>query len=139
MKTFLRFLENSARFLGSFCIIALLFFTLILEIVILPDIPGESSAIDWSTFFILLIWLLILLLLYLLVTRSLIINLLLIPIIYLWGTMLFTQLFTQFKSSYTIMDILTSVVGVSVCLIGFIVTILRNKALFFKWRFKKGS
>ena len=134
MKTFLRLLENSARFLGSFCIIALLFFTFILEIVILPDIAGESSAIDWSTFFILLIWLLILLLLYLLVTRSLIINLLLIPIIYLWGTMLFRQ----FKSSYTIMDILTSVVGVSVCLIGFIVIILRNKALFFKWRFKKG-
>lgn len=135
MKTFLRFLESLARILGSFCLIALLFFTSIIEAVILPDIPGESSPIDWDTFFILLIWLLILLLLYLLVTRSLIINLLLIPIIHLWGILLFAQ----FRSPNTIIDILTSATGLIVCLIGFIVTLLRNRALFFKWRVKKES
>lgn len=139
MKTFLRFSENFARFLGSFCLIALLFLTFMLEVFALPGLPDKSSLIDWNTIFILLIWLLILLLLYLFVTRSLIINLLLIPIIYLWGTMLFTQLYTQFKSSYTIMHILTSVIGVSVYLIGFIITIFRNRVVFFKWCVKKES
>lgn len=128
MKTFRRFSECLARILGGFCLITLLFFTFIFEAVILPDIPGESSPIDWNTFFILLIWLLILLLLYLLVTQSLVINFLLIPIIYLWGILLFAQ----FRSPNTIIDILTLATGLIICLIGFIVTLLRHRALLFK-------
>ena len=85
MKKFQKYLLMFIRILGSLGLIMLLFFTFCLEVFLLPDIKGEPSLVDWQTFFVLLGWIVALLLLYLWIAKSLIINLLLIPMGGLWG------------------------------------------------------
>ncbi len=130
MKKFQKYLLMFIRILGSLGLIMLLFFTFCLEVFLLPDIKGEPSLVDWQTFFVLLGWIVALLLLYLWIAKSLIINLLLIPMGGLWGRMLYAQLNS---GDSTIQELLLTNTGLIVCLIGFVFTIIKNREQCFKW------
>lgn len=130
MKKFQKYLLMFIRILGSLGLIMLLFFTFCLEVFLLPDIKGEPSLVDWQTFFVLLGWIVALLLLYLWIAKSLIINLLLIPIGGLWGRMLYAQLNS---GDSTIQELLLTNTGLIVCLIGFVFIIIKNREQCFKW------
>lgn len=135
MKKFQKYLLMFIRILGSLGLIMLLFFTFCLEVFLLPDIKGEPSLVDWQTFFVLLGWIVALLLLYLWIAKSLIINLLLIPMGGLWGRMLYAQLNS---GDSTIQELLLTNTGLIVCLIGFVFTIIKNREQCFKW-YNKGA
>lgn len=130
MKKFQKYLLMFIRILGSLGLIMLLFFTFCLEVFLLPDIKGEPSLVDWQTFFVLLGWIVALLLLYLWIAKSLIINLLLIPMGGLWGRMLYAQLNS---GDSTIQELLLTNTGLIVCLIGFVFIIIKNREQCFKW------
>lgn len=130
MKKFQKYLLMFIRILGSLGLIMLLFFTFCLEVFLLPDIKGEPSLVDWQTFFVLLGWIVTLLLLYLWIAKSLIINLLLIPMGGLWGRMLYAQLNS---GDSTIQELLLTNTGLIVCLIGFVFIIIKNREQCFKW------
>ena len=135
MKKFQKYLLMFIRILGSLGLIMLLFFTFCLEVFLLPDIKGEPSLVDWQTFFVLLGWIVALLLLYLWIAKSLIINLLLIPMGGLWGRMLYAQLNS---GDSTIQELLLTNTGLIVCLIGFVFIIIKNREQCFKW-YNKGA
>lgn len=130
MKKFQKYLLMFIRILGSLGLIMLLFFTFCLEVFLLPDIKGEPSLVDWQTFFVLLGWIVALLLLYLWIAKSLIIDLLLIPMGGLWGRMLYAQLNS---GDSTIQELLLTNTGLIVCLIGFVFIIIKNREQCFKW------
>lgn len=135
MKKFQKYLLMFISILGSLGLIMLLFFTFCLEVFLLPDIKGEPSLVDWQTFFVLLGWIVALLLLYLWIAKSLIINLLLIPMGGLWGRMLYAQLNS---GDSTIQELLLTNTGLIVCLIGFVFIIIKNREQCFKW-YNKGA
>ena len=130
MKKFQKYLLMFISILGSLGLIMLLFFTFCLEVFLLPDIKGEPSLVDWQTFFVLLGWIVALLLLYLWIAKSLIIDLLLIPMGGLWWRMLYAQLNS---GDSTIQELLLTNTGLIVCLIGFVFIIIKNREQCFKW------
>lgn len=113
-------LKNILRGIGTFLIVVLLFFSLMLAVFLGPDIVGEPSLVDGQTFLGWTIWMAILLISYLLLTRSFILNLLMIPLLHLWTF----YLFGVFNSSVPILDKLMALEGfivVIICLISGIV------------------